>query len=236
MKNAREKGGLGLFCILSMCNSLLLSQFLRLLKGRDKKSIFHVSYWIGDTLDDLLPGVDSGPHPNSIPDYFGYIESLVVFARMDDLVMQDKWRLLTNKMIYREKQKSFPVVKVEQDSGISYGRIWQLCMSSVLTASAHDVSYLLLHNKLAVPDRLFRIGVRADPYCDECPGAVLSDCEHFFCSCTRVMGSWVWVKSVLLDLLGIYDMPNGQILGYRFQKSIKENEVVWLLGNYLNKV
>ena len=50
------------------------------------------------------------------------------------------------------------------------------------------------------------------------------------------MGSWGWVKSVLLDLLGINDVPNGQILGYRFQKSSKDNEVVWLLGNYLNKV
>ena len=65
---------------------------------------------------------------------------------------------------------------------------------------------------------------------------MFSDCEHFFCSCTRVIGSWGWVKSELLDLLGIDDVPNGQILGYRFQKSSKDNEVVWLLGNYLNKV
>ena len=160
----------------------------------------------------------------------------MVFGRMDDLIVQDKWRLVTNKLLYQEKRKSFPVVKVERDSGLTYERVWQLIMSPVLSATVSDVSYLLIHNKLAVPERLFRIGKRVDPYCNKCPGTLPSDCEHFFCSCARVIGSWAWVKSVLLDLLGVHDMSNEQILGYRFQKSHKDVEVVWLLGNYLSKV
>ena len=55
-----DKGGLGLFCIDGMCNSLLLSQFLRLLKSNDTKSIAHVSFWIGESLTDFLPGTDNG--------------------------------------------------------------------------------------------------------------------------------------------------------------------------------
>ena len=33
VKSRPEKGGLGLFCIDGMCNSIMLSQFLRLLKS-----------------------------------------------------------------------------------------------------------------------------------------------------------------------------------------------------------
>ena len=39
----------------AMCNSLLLSQFLRLLKSSYHKALSHVDSWIGDILSDLLP-------------------------------------------------------------------------------------------------------------------------------------------------------------------------------------
>ena len=97
IKNSREKGGLGLLCISSMCKSLLLTQFLRLLKSEDPKTMSHVSYWIGDTLGDLVPGIDDGPHAEKIPDYFAHIEFLVMEAKMDNLITDRGWRQLTNK-------------------------------------------------------------------------------------------------------------------------------------------
>ena len=45
--------------------------------------------------------------------------------------------------------------------------------------------YLLLHNKLPVAERLFRIGFKNDPYCLNCPQAVKADVEHFLCQCER---------------------------------------------------
>ena len=46
--NKRNKGGLNLISMSAMCNSLLTSQYLRLLKSSDAKSVKHVVYWIGD--------------------------------------------------------------------------------------------------------------------------------------------------------------------------------------------
>ena len=70
IKNDKQKGGLGLICVESMCKSLMLSQFLRLLKSSDAKTIAHVDYWIGDTLTDLLPSLDMRHHATDIHEYF----------------------------------------------------------------------------------------------------------------------------------------------------------------------
>ena len=72
IKNFRDKGGLGIVCVDSMCNSLLLSQFLRLLRSADDKYVSHILYWLGDSLTDILPGADSGVHPDIIPEYYNY--------------------------------------------------------------------------------------------------------------------------------------------------------------------
>ena len=56
LKNPPERGGLGLPCVLSICRALMLSQFLRLLKSNDQKSMVHVGYWMEQLLGDLVPG------------------------------------------------------------------------------------------------------------------------------------------------------------------------------------
>ena len=123
VKNAPLKGGLGLVCLTSMCNSLLLSQFLRLLKSECRKTLNHIRYWIGDFLADILPGIDDGDHAAIIPNYFEDIVALILKARVDDLVTIGGWRTLTNKMIYTTKSNEFPVVKIERDMGISFQRV-----------------------------------------------------------------------------------------------------------------
>jgi len=128
-----------------------------------------------------------GEHPKSVPEYFATIESMIVFGRVDGIISPESWRQLTNRMIYFEKSRSFPVTKVESDANCSFKRVWQLINSPVLNSSAQDLSYLLVHNKLPVPERLYRIGVRKDPFCDTCLGHQINDREHFFCYC---MATW----------------------------------------------
>ena len=53
VKNSPENGGLGLPCLALKSKSLLLSQFLRLLKSEDIKSVSHIGYWMGDLLADF---------------------------------------------------------------------------------------------------------------------------------------------------------------------------------------
>ena len=237
LKNVNHNGGLNLICIESMCSSLLLSQFLRLLKCSDSKTIAHIDFWIGDTLTDLLASLNKCVHATDIHDYYCHIESLVVAARIDGLIFTQNWRTLTNKKIYLEHAKNFPVPKVQQDAGLSinYKTAWRRINAPVLTSSIRDVSYLLLHNKLPVKERLFRVRLSNDPYCTFCPGAEISDSEHFFCTCSRVINIWSRMKNILSPLLNA-DISNWTIINFLVPRNDFEDEVIWLVGNYIAKV
>ena len=235
VKNAPLKGGLGLVCLTSMCNSLLLSQFLRLLKSECRKTLNHIRYWIGDFLADILPGIDDGDHAAIIPNYFEDIVALILKARVDDLVTIGGWRTLTNKMIYTTKSNEFPVVKIERDMGISFQRVWNLLWSPVLSASTREVSYLLVHNKLHVKERLHRFGLSSDPYCDICSGNIVCDAEHVFCSCDRVLESWTWVKRKVEEIIGA-DIENVKLINFFVPVHNNEIGLVWLLASYYEYV
>ena len=45
-----------------MCQSLILSQLLRLLASGDGKSVAHVGFWIGEILGNLVHGLEDGVH------------------------------------------------------------------------------------------------------------------------------------------------------------------------------
>ena len=237
IKNPPEKGGLGLVCIESMSSSLLLSQLLRLFKSSDSKTIAHVLYWIGDSLTDILQIPDSSSHPETIHDYYCHLESLIIAARIDDLVTPYSWARLTNRMIYMDHSKHFPVVRIQLLAGISldYSLTWKRINSPVLTATVKDVSFLLVHNKLPVFERLFRVGITNDPYCTYCPGAIIDDTEHYFCSCVRVSRLWNQIRRILSSMVGT-DLPDWQWINFFMPKTDYEQEAVWLVGNYVAKV
>ena len=86
---------------------------------------------------------------------------------------------LTNKKVYRELTSSFPPPKVVMESALDYGVAWRRLHSTVVDIKARDVMFLLLHNKLPVKERLFRIRVKPDPYCIRCAQAEICDIEQF---------------------------------------------------------
>ena len=235
IKNSNLMGGLNLVCLQSMSSSLLVSQFLRLLKSSDEKSIAHAAYWIGDGFTTLLPIVDPGPHHRSIPEFFAHIEGLLVDGRIDDLITENNWRSLTNRILYQQKTAAFLPPKVEIEAGFSYKNAWFFINLPVFSASELDIMYLLLHKKLPLPDILFRIGLRSDPYCLFCPEAPTCDTEHFFCSCLRVSEIWHDIRKLMNHLVeGTFS--NWEIINFILPRCSKEKEAVWLLGNYIVKV
>ena len=217
-----------------MCSSLLLSQFLRLLKSSDEKTIAHVDYWIGDTLTDLLPSLDSCTHASDIHEYYCHMESLVVAGRIDDMITPTNWKSLTNKRIYSEHAKSFPVPKVQCDLGPSFNfaLAWKRINSGVLSAPVRDISYLLLHNKLPTKERLFRVAIANDPYCIFCQDAIICDAEHFFCKCVRVGHVWGLVRSMLMSMVNA-SVSDWSMIHYFLPKNDYEGETVWLIGNFI---
>ena len=237
LKNFPEQGGLGLPCVVNRCEALLLSQLLRLLKSNDKKSIGHVGYWLGELLGDLVMGIDGGVHATEVPAYFDHLGHLLVEAKACDLVTEGNWKTLTNKAIYLHHAESFPVPKVEVEAGISFKTVWQRILSPVLSASARDVLYLLVHNKLPIQERMFRIRLALDPYCEYCPDAVICDVEHFFCLCSRVSHVWNKVRAMLLSLSGSnVRCSDWKMINLLFAQSNSDREGVWLVGTYVAKV
>ena len=83
---------------------------------------------------------------------------------------------------------------------MDYKLVWRRLQSGAVNPKGRDVLFLLVHNKLPVPERLFRIGVRNYPYCLHCPGAEIADIYHFFCSCKRTGEGWAWVRLKILGL------------------------------------
>ena len=104
----------------------------------------------------------------------------------------------------------------------------------MVEARARDILFLVLHNKLPVPERLFRIRLRNDPYCQTCEVAEVADLEHFFCSCSLVARIWSWVRSRVLEYAGCdHNIMDWDILNLFVPGSDFDMEVVWLVSSYV---
>ena len=93
--------------------------------------------------------------------------------------------------------------------------------------------YLLIHNKLPVQERLFRIRLRNDPYCQSCAGAEICDVEHFFTRCERVVDTWTCMRIEILRYGKFQNsVDDWKILNLMFPKSRVDNELIWLVSSY----
>ena len=100
-----------------------------------------------------------------------------------------------------------------------------------------SIFFLLVHNKLPVPERLFRIGLRQDPFCQYCAGAEIADLEHFFFSCVKTRQAWSRVRLKILDMCdqGLVS-SNWELINLFLPRTQYEQEIVWLVGNFVGYV
>ena len=116
--------------------------------------------------------------------------------------------------------------------------VWKKLSSYYLSADVHDSLYLIVHNKLPVKERLNRIGLASDPYCDSCTlgtNRSVCDLEHYFCACVSVEHVWDAVRNILVDLIKV-NVSNKDLIFLRFPKSPLDHEAIWLIGVYVNYV
>ena len=170
-----------------------------------------------------------------------HIASLIVDAKLSELVSVENWKRVTNRIIYLGFAKDFPIPKVEVESGVSLKQAWRRLGNPVLTSVSREILFLLLHNKLPVRERLFRIRLAVDPYCEHCfgsDGAIICDIEHFFCACSRVVQVWKRLKIMIANLLAVQEahLSDMDLLNLRLPRNNFNNEVVWLIGNYVGKL
>ena len=219
-----------------MGSALLSSQCLRLLRSGDDKSVAHLDFWLGALVADVVPGLGLVEQARVTPEYFDKLGDCLVALKVSDLLTASSLSSLTNRMIYKEFS-SFPTPKIANGSAVDYKLVWKKLQSPKIIYEARDVMFLLLHNKLPVPERLFRIGVRLDPYCLHCPGAEVADLEHFFCACVRIRQCWSWVR---LKILGLCDQglgfSNWELLNFVIPKTKFEEGILWLISCYVSYV
>jgi hypothetical protein len=236
LKNEHLSGGLNMPCLTTMSEALLSSQCLRLLRSGDDKSISHLDYWMGYLLTDLVPGLGLGEQAVDTPEYFSKLGDCLAVLMISELLSASTLPTLTNRMIYRDLA-SFATPKVVNESVLDYKLVWKRLQSPVVNPEARDVLFLLIHNKLPVLERLFRIGVKQDPYCLHCAGAEVADIEHFFSSCVRTRQCWSWVR---LKIMGLCDRgllsSNWELLNLILPSTQFEQEIVWLISNYVRYV
>ena len=153
---------------------------------------------------------------------------------ISEKVSAGSMKRLTNKTVYAVMTSSFPPPKVVMENSRDYSSAWRRLHSPVVECKARDVLFLLIHNKLPVKERLFRIGLRNDPYCLKCAGAEVHDIVHFFCTCGAVSNSWSWLKSQVVQLgqmgAGVDDWD---LLNLLFLSSSRDAEIIWLVSSYV---
>ena len=197
----------------------------------------HFDFWLGDLLVSLVPGLGQTVSSLYTPEYYGHIGELFADLMVTDTLTVESLKTITNKAVYNEMTSTFPPPKVVMESGRDYGEVWDRLNSSVVDFRARDVMYLLIHNKLPVRERLFRIKLRPDPYCVHCGAAEVADVEHFFCLCVKSLGVWTWLRSKVLILLGQQQqVTDWDLLNLFLPPSVYEQEIVWLVSSYVGYV
>ena len=153
---------------------------------------------------------------------------------ISEKVSAESVKTLKNRTVYAEMTSSFPPPKVVMNGNRDYSIAWRRLQSRVIDCKAKDILFLLLHHKLPVKERLFRIGLRHDPYCLKCAGAEVSDIVHFFCSCEAVDNTWSWLKRQVVQWgqmgAGVEDW---EILNLLYVSSSHDAEIVWMVSSYV---
>ena len=101
--------------------------------------------------------------------------------------------------------------------------------------NVQETNLLLVHNKLPVKERLFRVGLARDPYCDFCDAAVIQDTQHYFTQCERVGIYWKWVRTVLFLIMGAKadGITDSELLDFSWAKRNWDKEVIWLISCFV---
>ena len=234
MKNPKLEGGLNLPCLASMADSLLASQCLRMINSGDMRYLHHLDFWMGELLVGLVPWMGQGVGAVVTPSYFSHLGQVVASLMIGDTLTASTIKTVTNKMVYASMTSTFPPPKIVRESNLSYEKVWSRLHCPVVEPRARDTLFLLLHNKLPVIERLFRIRVRNDPYCQACNGAEIADIEHFFCSCEKVKQIWVWVKMKVVEFARCAQtVSDWDLLNLFLPDSQMDLEAVWLISSYV---
>ena len=154
----------------------------------------------------------------------------------------------TAKEIYSSYTESFPPPKVEYNpdyvnvSSMMWGNVWNRVASPMLGPMQRHVVWRAVNNVLPTRERYWRMRILErdnrqviHPVCNRCDLREVDNVTHMFTGCGLVREAWCWVRRRLLDLLpeDMVDLSNRELVHMMFPKERFDQELVWILGNYM---
>ena len=237
--------GLGLTCIATKAQALLLKQILRILASPEEVCSRHIGFWLGNLLQDSFPHLAQlGPtSPALVPRL--PLHAVMLEVLEEGLARQEyepgNLECTTTKSIYKSRaedvflrpkiEEKYPDVDFQCD-------VYPRLNFRILEAETKDTVFCLVHSLVYNKKRMFHQGRAQDPYCPplECEGQV-QDLEHLFCSCCLVAEAWAWLRSRLLQILPTTRATsNKELILLQFPADTMDQECTWILGNYFRIV
>ena len=141
------------------------------------------------------------------------------------------------KSLYSGFTSTFPPPKVVYKYDIDWNRVWVHLQSAMLEPRGKEILFMIIHNIVPNRDRLFsKFNMVPNHDCVQC--GVLHDNVHLFCDCELVREAWFWLRQRLLGLLlnESESTSNFEFINLMFDTNILENEVIWMLGIWVQLV
>ena len=198
-----SRGGLGLSCLQTRAQSLLVKQAFHHLAAGGRPAL-HLAYWMGVALQDTLPLPPGATIMTGLPPlhYVGLQELMLEAAQLpcvDAAHLQEA----RSAIIYKAWMSDPPPPRIVRTRPhLPWDLTWLRLAGPHLPPQSVDAHFHLLHNILPTRERQHRIAVIPSPDCPLCPGQV-EDILHFFTSCRRVAGAWDFLLHRAIMGLGL---------------------------------
>ena len=245
LQNPKEEGGLGLVCVATKAECLLLRQSLRILAQPTSDCYLHLGHWLGFALKETFPQLEMCQQ--ALQPRFSLHKSMLEV--LEEGLLREEYdpknlNSVTTSIIYKGRAADIvPPPKIQlKNPGVDFvGLVYPRLSYNILEAEARDVLFCLVHNIQPTRQRMFEQNRVQSASCpnQECLGRN-QDIEHMFSSCSLVSEAWVWLRTRLLrhfpSTVGASGTSSEDFLLLRFPMDVMDKEIVWLVGNYCNLV
>jgi exonuclease III len=139
---------------------------------------------------------------------------------------------ITRRILYQNFLQSNlnPHVPVTGESPWNLGKPnWEAVYQSPIQSKDGDITWKLLHNRIATPQMLYLWKKRGKPDCPWCPGTS-GTTQHMFIECPSAKQLWDYLNPILQALLGPHTLNKKLILyGYPTVQTIPQQLASYLL-------
>ena len=239
----KSRGGLGLSRLRLKTNALLLKQYFRMLNGGgiSKK---HLNFWLGGRMrTDQLPDVFHHirplvrGHTDTTAPLF--VEYLVQFeqGRLEHWLDLTSEADLSTKAMYGAQVELLPPPDVVlKYPGTDWPTCWKRWQSGVLSKVSRDILLFLLHEKCGtrvLMNRIFPSRSEICPRCERWPETEI----HRYMRCSSLSGVWDYVRARLVQIdESLTWLGDEHLLYLSFPSGLRDKDILWLLGVYLDYV